>query len=164
MTPRVITLHWTAGSSKTSTYRYFSSATLSGRKRLQKAGSLNVGAHFLVDRDGTIYRLAEEERILRHVIGLNHVSIGVENVGDGKKWPMTEEQVTANIALVRYLTKKHPITHLIGHYEYRGMENGTYFDEKDPRYRTRKSDPGPDFMKKVRRGVADLNLLGVGNK
>ena len=161
MIPRVITLHWTAGPSKESTHRYFSSATLSGRKVLKRAGALNVGSQFLVDRNGDIYRLVDETRIVRHVIGMNHVSIGVENVGGGDKWPLTPDQIDANIKLVRYLTEKYPITHLIGHFEYRGMEGHPYFDEKDPNYRTRKSDPGPDFMKAVRAGVSDLGLMGA---
>ena len=161
MKPRVIVLHWTAGPSAESTHRYFSSATLNGRKKLQGAGAVNVGSQFLIDRDGTIHQLLEETRIARHCIGLNHISIGVENVGGGKQWPLTEEQVEANILLIRYLNQKHDITHVIGHFEYRKLEGHPYFSEKDPKYRTAKSDPGADFMTKVRAGIEDLELLGV---
>ena len=37
----------------------------------------------------------------RHCIGLNHVAIGIENVGDGEKLPLTPAQVQADAALVR---------------------------------------------------------------
>ncbi len=63
-----------------------------------------------------------ETWMARHCIGLNHVSIGVGNVGDGEKYPLTDAQVEANAALVRYLAGKHDITHLIGHSESRMME------------------------------------------
>ena len=161
MIPKVIVLHWTGGGSLKSAWNTFAPATLSGRKKLQRAGALNVGAHFLVDRDGTTYRMMDETRILRHCIGLNHVSIGVENIGDGKRWPLTPAQLRANIDLVRYLSAKFPITHLIGHHEYRGLENHPYFSEKNPKYRTIKIDPGAKFMTKVRRRVTDLGLKGA---
>ena len=160
MVPRVIVLHWTAGPTAKSAWNTFSAPTLSGRADLQGAGALNVGAHYLVDRDGTIERLFPEDRIVRHVIGLNHVAIGVENVGGGADLPLTAQQVTANAALVRWIAARQPITHLIGHLEYRGLEGTPYFEEKDPNYRTSKPDPGADFMEKVRAEVADLGLSG----
>ncbi|SFV68736.1 hypothetical protein MNB_SV-14-549 [hydrothermal vent metagenome] len=61
--------------------------------------------------------------------------------------------------MVRYLAKKYPtIKMLIGHHEYREMENTKYWLEMDSGYRTKKSDPGDAFMSKVRKAVADLNL------
>ena len=159
--PKVIILHYTAGSSGDGTFRYFNRTGMeSGRKKLQQAGAVNVSAHFLVERDGTIYRLMPETWMARHCIGMNHVAIGVENVGDGDKYPLTDAQVQANIALVRYLSAKHDISHLIGHQEYRDMEGTELFLERDPEYRNRKSDPGMPFMDKVRAGVADLGLQG----
>ena len=96
-------------------------------------------------------------------IGLNHLSIGVENVGDGKEYPMTQAQVDANIELVRYLKAAWPgITHLIGHHEYRSFEYARheYFQEHDTKRRTRKIDPGDDFMQAVRAGLSGVPLLG----
>ena len=122
---------------------------------------MNVAAHFLVDRDGTVYQLLEETRVARHCIGLNHLSIGIENVGGGAKYPLTAAQVSANAELVRMLNAKHDITHLIGHHEYRQMESHPYFSEKDPKYRTVKPDPGADFMRKVRAELTDLQLQGA---
>lgn len=161
ITPRMIVLHHTGSGSSEATWRYFDRTRLArGRKLLQGAGPVNVSAHFLVDRDGTIYRLMPETWMARHCIGLNHVAIGVENVGDGKEHPLTDAQVAANVALVRYLTGKYDITHLIGHHESRAMEGHPYFLERELAYRNRKPDPGPAFMHKVRAQVADLHLQG----
>ena len=159
MIPRVVVLHWTAGPTVSSVEAVFSSAHLLGRSELQ-VSQLNVAAHFVVDRDGTIFQLLSTQRIARHCIGLNHLSIGIENVGGGSKLPLTEAQVESNIALVRMLTEQYPITHLIGHYEYQKFESHPYFDEANPKYRTIKSDPGVEFMSAVRKGLEDLPLNG----
>jgi N-acetylmuramoyl-L-alanine amidase len=159
--PKMIILHWTAIDSLSSTWNYFNRTRAeAARDQLAAAGDVNVSAQFLVDRDGTIYRLMPENWMARHCIGLNHVAIGVENVGDGDKHPLTDAQVAADAALVRYLAAKYPITHLIGHLEYRDMEGTLYFVELDPKYRNRKPDPGNLFMSKVRALVADLKLQG----
>lgn len=159
--PRVIVLHWTAGSTFSGSYNTFVPETLGGgRPDLARTSDLNVAIQFLVDRDGTIYRLMPETWMARHVIGLNYSAIGVENVGGaGGKEDLTEAQAAANSALVRYLAKKYPtIQYLIGHHEYRLMENTPLWLERDTTYRTVKSDPGDAFMTTVRRAVADLKL------
>ena len=159
--PKLIVLHYTAGGSGDSTVRYFNKTTMSGnRAKLAKAGRVNVSAHFLVERDGTVFRLVPETWMARHTIGLNHLALGVENVGDGDKFPLTAAQVEANASLVRYLAASYPITHLIGHDESLAMEGHTYWLELDPKYRNRKSDPGAEFMAKVRAKVSDLKLEG----
>ena len=160
--PRMIILHHTGGGSADATWRYFDRPTIeSARKTIADAGDLNVSSQFLVDRDGTILRLMPETHMARHCVGLNHVAIGVENVGEPKAHPLTDAQVEADAALVRYLKARYPqITHLIGHHEYLAMEGHPYFVERDPKYRTRKADPGPEFMAKVRARVADLGLEG----
>jgi hypothetical protein len=161
MEPKVIVLHWTAGSSAKSTWNTFASARLSGRKNIQRGGAVNVGSQFLVDRDGTIYQLLDEKRIARHCIGLNHISIGVENVGGKKGYPLTQEQLEANEQLIRYLSSKYEITHVIGHYEYRLFEGHSYFSEKDDSYRTIKSDPGEEFMANIRVRIQDMGIEGA---
>jgi N-acetylmuramoyl-L-alanine amidase len=159
--PKMIILHWTAIDSFISTWNYFNRTRAeAARDQLASAGDVNVSAQFLVDRDGTTYRLMPETSMARHCIGLNHVAIGIENVGDGGKFPLTDAQVDADAALVRYLAGKYPITHLIGHMEYRAMEGHPYFVERDTKYRNRKPDPGSSFMTRVREKVADLRLQG----
>lgn len=159
--PRVVVLHYTGGGSLRATWRYFDRTRLEpGRPALRRAGPLNVSAHFLVDRDGTIVRLMPETRMARHCIGLNHVAIGIENVGDGSKHPLTEAQVRADAELVRSLARRFPITHLIGHQESNRMRRHPYWREREPDYGNRKPDPGSDFLRRVRARLADLRLSG----
>ena len=62
---------------------------------------------------------------------------------------------------MEYLAEKYPtIEYLVGHHEYRLFEDHPLWAEKDPSYRTEKSDPGERFMSAVREGVADLGLEG----
>lgn len=160
--PKVIVLHWTADRGLESSFRRMEPERLPGsRGDIVSAGVLNVSAHFLVARDGTIYRLMPENRMARHVIGLNFSSIGIENVGgeDNTKQDLTPAQRYANIALVRYLKQKYPdIEYLIGHHEYRRMESSPLWLERDKGYRTEKRDPGAVFMSEVRSALGDLGL------
>ena len=161
--PKIIVLHWTAGRTFAGDYNTFVPATLQGsRPELAKVSQLNVGIQFLVDRDGTIYRLQPETWMARHVIGLNYNAIGVENVGGARDVAdLTTAQLQANIELVRYLARKYSTIHyLIGHMEYRDFEGHPLWLERDSTYRTGKSDPGIDFMNGVRAAVAELHLKG----
>lgn len=160
MAPRVVVLHWTAVGTLSGSFNAFDRVRIRSSRSISDAGAVNVSVQFLVDRDGTIYRLMDETRMGRHTIGLNHISIGIENVGGGEKWPLTEAQAIANAEIVRDLASRHEITHLIGHHEYRRMEAHPYFKELDPKYRTRKSDPGDAFMARVRGRITDLELKG----
>lgn len=161
--PRMIVLHWTAIDTLEGSFSAFNAETLGeSRPDLEGAGQVNVSIHFLIDRNGTVYRLMPETWMARHVIGLNYSAIGVENVGGGGSLDnMTDEQIEANIRLVRYLVRRYPsIEYLIGHAEYRRFEGHPLWLERDERYRTEKVDPGDRFMSTVRRGVADLGLEG----
>jgi N-acetylmuramoyl-L-alanine amidase len=159
--PRMVVVHYTAGSSATATWRYFDRTRIeAGRKTLRGGGELNVSAHFLVDRDGTIFRLLPETRMARHAIGLNHLAIGIENVGDGDAYPLTSAQVAANAALIRTLARRFPLTHLIGHHESRRFEGHPYWLELVAGYRNRKPDPGAAFMARLRAELSDLALAG----
>jgi len=160
--PRVIVLHYTSGSSATATRAYFDNVRIeAARTELARAGAVNVSAHFVVDRDGTIYRLQPETRFARHCIGLNHIAIGIENVGDETTLPLTDAQVAADAALVRDLAGRFPITHLLGHHEVMKFRDHPYYRERDPHYTNDKPDPGARFMARVRALVDDLHLAGL---
>ena len=160
--PKMVVLHWTAAKTFSSTFNAFNPAKLSNgdRKDIAQVSSLNTSSQYMIDRDGTIYRLMPDNYFARHVIGLNYCAIGVENVGSAE-FPLTDAQLKANIELVRYLHKKYNIEYLIGHYEYTKFKNTPLWKETNPKYQTGKSDPGADFMLKVRNSVKDLNLKGV---
>jgi len=156
--PKTVVLHWTAVMDLQKSFERLNAELLfSDRADIAKASALNVSAHFLVDRDGTIYQLMPDNWMARHVIGLNYSSIGVENVGGeaNSKEDLTPAQLNANIRLVKYLKAKYPsIKNIIGHYEYREFENTPLWLEKDAGYRTKKSDPGEKFMSDVRTALA----------
>ncbi|MEJ5994320.1 peptidoglycan recognition family protein [Pedobacter sp. Du54] len=159
--PVMVVLHWTAAKTMLSTFNAFNTPTLEGdRKDIAGVSNLNVSSQFLIDRDGTIYRLMPENSFARHVIGLNYCAIGVENVGSSN-FPLTTAQLLANEQLVRYLSKKYKISYLIGHYEYTLFKNTSLWKETDPTYQTEKTDPGIDFMQKIRANVKDLGLNGA---
>ncbi len=160
ITPQIIVLHWIETNDLHEAFNILKPETIQYGGIVANAGNLNVSAHFLVDRDGTVYRLMPETWMARHVIGLNYYSIGVENVGGaGGRDNMTPQQVEADARLVRYLVKKYPtIKYLIGHYEYTRMEHTPYWLERDSTYRTVKTDPSKAFMQAVRARVADLHL------
>ena len=104
--PKMIVLHWTCIAKLDVTFRVFDSSAFPelSPRRSELPDDLNVSSHFLVDRDGTIYQLMPETWMARHVIGLNHYAIGIENIGgiDGKD-DLTDEQAKANAFLVCYL-------------------------------------------------------------
>ena len=161
--PQIIVLHWTAIDGFDECFATFDREKLGGsRSGLAAAGDVNVSIQFLVDRDGTVYRLMPETWMARHCIGLNYSAIGVENVGGGGGADnLTDEQIAANIRLVRYLVRRYPtIRYLIGHMEYQRFEGHPLWLELDENYRTEKIDPGERFMTAVRDAVADLGLEG----
>ena len=162
ISPKMIVLHWTVIPTLEEAFEAFDPATLPNwRPDIENVSGLNVSSQFMVDRDGTIYSLMPETNMARHVIGLNHCAIGVENIGGTKELPLTKAQLKANIWLVEYISNKYPIEYLIGHYEYTNFVNHPLWLEKDETYRTVKTDPGKDFMEKVRKATKNLNFKPV---
>jgi hypothetical protein len=160
--PTMVVVHWTAYSTLERSFAAFELPTLTtNRPDIRNASALNVSAHYLVDRDGTVYRLMPDTLMARHVIGLNHCAIGIENVGDGQDHPLTEAQLKANIRLIEHLASKHSIDYVIGHYEYPRFIGHRRWKETDPTYLTEKDDPGKGFMKKLRDRLPGLSLKAV---
>jgi N-acetyl-anhydromuramyl-L-alanine amidase AmpD len=157
--PKMVVIHWTAIPTLDKSFEAFEDSKLPDwRPEIVSAGALNVSSQFLVDQDGTIYRLMPEDYMARHVIGLNHCAIGVENVGDGEGKPLTKAQLKSNIKLITYLKEKYPtIDYVIGHYEYTLFENHPLWLEKDSSYRTEKTDPGEDFINNIRNATKKYN-------
>ncbi|MBA2656738.1 MAG: N-acetylmuramoyl-L-alanine amidase [Tatlockia sp.] len=153
--PKIIVLHWTAIATFEATFRVFnSSAFPENSPRINELpGNLNVSAHFVVEKNGRISQLMPDNWMARHVIGLNHYAIGIENIGGiDNEDDLTEAQVQANAFLVCYLKKKYSeIKYVIGHNEYLQFKNTPLWLEKNPDYQTDKQDPGPNFVKKVKK-------------
>lgn len=164
--PQMIVVHWTAIPSFERSFNAFKQSKLpNSRPEITDASVLNVSAQFLVDQNGTIYRLLPETTMARHVIGLNHCAIGIENVGGTKDMPLTKKQLKSNIKLVKYLKNQYPkIDYVIGHYEYTLFENHPLWLEIDEKYRTQKTDPGQDFIHTIRTSTSSLNWKSIPNK
>lgn len=157
--PKMIVLHWTVIPTLEKSYQAFKLPTLPDwRPEISAASGLNVSSQFLVDQDGTIYRLMPETTMARHVIGLNHCAIGIENVGGTGDTQLTRAQLRSNKWLVKYLQSKYDIDYLIGHYEYTFFEDNHLWLEKDQGYRTVKTDPGEKFLKRVKRASKKYNF------
>lgn len=155
--PKIIVVHHTAIDDYNSSFSCFISQTLpTDRPEIANGGAVNVSAHFMVERDGTIHQLMPLDFMARHVIGLNYNSIGIENVGgQNSKDNLTPEQLKANIELVAELKKRFPtIEYLIGHYEYRCFETDELWLETDRKYRTFKDDPSVRFMNELRANLS----------
>ncbi|NNJ72667.1 MAG: N-acetylmuramoyl-L-alanine amidase [Enterobacterales bacterium] len=157
--PRMVVVHWTVTPTFDKTFKAFNPSVLpNSRTGISGASSLNVSSHFLVDRDGSISQLLPTTTFARHVIGLNYTAIGIENVADGKTLPLTHEQITANINLINYLSELHKIEYVIGHHEYQQFIGTELWKETDPNYLTDKTDPGDANMRRIRAGLARLDL------
>lgn len=160
--PKIIVIHYTVIPTLEKSLTAFESSKLPNwRPEIAGAGALNVSSQFLIDQDGTIYRLMPENYMARHVIGLNHCAIGVENVGGTDEVPLTDAQLQSNAWLASYLKKKYDIQYLIGHSEYTNFEGHELWLEKDAGYRTEKSDPGDQFMADLRELTDYLNFKPV---
>ena len=163
--PQMVVVHWTVIPTFESSFKTFNQARLpSSRSGIQSAGALNVSSQYMIDRDGTIYQLLPDTTFARHVIGLNHCAIGIENIGGTKATPMTEAQLKSNIELIRILSEKHEIKYVIGHHEYKEFIGHELWKEKDPNYLTQKNDPGDKFMNDIRYSLKDLGLKGPDKK
>jgi beta-N-acetylhexosaminidase len=157
--PKTIVIHHTGMNSLEKSFQKMYKSTLSSdRQYIAKSSNLNVSAHFMVDQDGTIYQLMQDNYMARHIIGLNYSSIGIENIGgENLKDNLTKEQLQANVKLIQHLKKKYPsIVYVIGHYEYQAFEKHPLWLEQDKNYRTQKNDPSIRFMDALKKALKAL--------
>lgn len=99
-----------------------------------------VSAHYVIDRDGTLYECVEEEDKAWHagvsslhgVDNVNEFSIGIELVDNNDKDKYPDEQISTLLKLTTDLCVKYsiPLNRIVGHCH---VAPG------------RKVDPGPDF-------------------
>ncbi len=164
--PKMVVVHWTAIPTFEKSFEAFYAEKLPNwRPDIANASALNVSAQFLVDQNGEIYRLLPETTMARHVIGLNHCAIGIENVGGIGDKTLTKKQLKSNIKLINYLKNKYPkIEYIIGHFEYTNFEEHELWLEKDDNYRTEKTDPGIDFINTIRKKTSKHNWKPIPQK
>jgi N-acetylmuramoyl-L-alanine amidase len=114
--PHEIVEHYTASDSFGSTYSYFAADTPD-----PELGELpGVCAHFVIDRDGTIYQLVRLDTICRHTVGLNRTAFGIEHVGRSDRQILDNPaQLSASLSLTLWLMSRYGIQlrNVIGHNE-----------------------------------------------
>jgi N-acetylmuramoyl-L-alanine amidase len=103
-----------------------------------------VSAHYMIDEDGAVYRLVDEERRAWHAgisawageRDVNGRSIGIELVNPGHEFgyrPFPEAQMAALVDLAQGIVKRHPIpaARVLGHSDVapaRKQDPGELFD------------------------------------
>jgi len=114
--PHVIVEHYTATTSFAPVWSTFAADTPD-----PELGELpGTCAHFVVDRDGTIYRLVPIGTICRHTVGLNWTAIGIEHVGTSDASILDDRaQLRASLRLTLWLMARYRISlpNVIGHAE-----------------------------------------------
>jgi N-acetylmuramoyl-L-alanine amidase len=79
-----------------------------------------VCAHYVIDRDGTVYRLVPTDIMCRHTVGLNWTAVGIEHVGRSDAQVLgNRRQLRASLRLTRSLQGHYGIRtrNVIGHNE-----------------------------------------------
>jgi beta-N-acetylhexosaminidase len=129
--PRVIVQHYTASETFGPVYETFASDTPD-----VELGELpGVCAHYVIDRDGTVFRLVPTSIMCRHTVGLNWTAIGIEHVGTSDAQVLgNARQRRASLRLTRALQGRFHIAtrNVIGHAE---SLSSPYHRERVPRLR-----------------------------
>jgi N-acetylmuramoyl-L-alanine amidase len=114
--PRVIVEHYTAGTTFGSAWNTFARDTPDAELH-ELPGTC---AHFVIDRDGTIYELVPLTTICRHTVGLNWTAIGIEHVATSDAQILSRpRQLAASLRLTLWLMHRYGISlpNVIGHSE-----------------------------------------------
>ncbi len=114
--PRVIVEHYTATTTLSSAWNTFADDVPDSELH-ELPGTC---AHFVIDRDGTIYQLVPLGVICRHTVGLNWTAIGIEHVGTSDAGILDDPaQLQASLRLTLWLMARYRISlpNVIGHAE-----------------------------------------------
>ena len=114
--PKVIVEHYTATTTFSSAWNTFA-ADVPDPELGELPGTC---AHFIIDRDGTIYQLVPLDIMCRHTVGLNYVAIGIEHVGTSDAEILHDPaQMRSSLELTAWLMRRYHISlrNVIGHSE-----------------------------------------------
>jgi len=114
--PHVIVEHFTATTTFSSVWNTFAADTPDPELG-ERPGTC---AHFVVDRDGTIYQLVRLDTMCRHTVGLNWTAIGIEHVGTSDAQVLHDRrQLSASLHLTLWLMTRFHVSlpNVIGHAE-----------------------------------------------
>jgi N-acetylmuramoyl-L-alanine amidase len=114
--PHVIVEHYTASTTFSSAWNTFARDA----PDVELHELPGTCAHFVIDRDGTIYQLVPLTTICRHTVGLNWTAIGIEHVGTSDAEILSNpKQLVASLRLTLWLIHRYGISlpNVIGHSE-----------------------------------------------
>jgi beta-N-acetylhexosaminidase len=114
--PKVIVEHYTATADARGAYDIFASDA-PDRELHELPGTC---AHFVIDRDGTIYQLVPLTTMCRHTVGLNYTAIGIEHAGfSDSDILQNHAELSASLKLTGWLRCRFgiDIKNVIGHNE-----------------------------------------------
>ena len=114
--PKVIVEHYTATDTFQAAYATFANDV----PDVELHELPGTCAHFIVDKDGTIYQLVPLTIMCRHTVGLNYTAIGIEQVGqDAREILDRPAQYGAVVRLTAWLRCRDRIAlrNVIGHNE-----------------------------------------------
>ena len=90
---------------------------------LKQFSTYKVSAHYVIGRDGVIYKVVDEKNVSYHAgksslpdgrTDVNSCSIGIEIMTSYKESP-TEQQVNSLITLINNIKKRHTINYIFRH-------------------------------------------------
>ena len=114
--PRVIVEHYTGSTTFASAWNTFASDA----PDVELHELPGTCAHFVIDRDGTIYQLVPLTTMCRHTVGLNWTAIGIEHVGTSDAQILSNpRELAASLRLTLWLMYRYGISlpNVIGHSE-----------------------------------------------
>jgi N-acetylmuramoyl-L-alanine amidase-like protein len=129
--PKLIVEHYAEAGSISAIYNTFAP----DRPDVEFHQLPGVCSHFAVSASGAIYKLVPIAIRCRHVVGLNHVAVGIEHVGFSDQDILGRPaQLNASLRLTQWLRCRLglPIDQVIGHNE---SLSSPFYKELDPRFR-----------------------------
>ena len=132
--PKLVVVHYAEAGSIGSIYNTFAPNHADPEFREKP----NVCSHFAISARGGVYKFVPVSVRCRHVVGLNHVSIGIEHVGFSDGDVLNRQaQLDASLKLTQWLRCRFglPIEQVIGHNESLGPLADPFYKELDPRFK-----------------------------
>jgi N-acetylmuramoyl-L-alanine amidase len=153
--PKLIVEHYAAAGSISAIYNTFRS----DQPDVEFHELPNVCSHFAVGANGGIYKFVPVSIRCRHVVGLNHVAIGIEHVGFSDQDILARPaQLNASLQLTQWLRCRFslPVDQVIGHNE---SLSSPFYTELDPRFKGQTHGDWSHADMETYRG--DLTKLGA---
>lgn len=158
--PHAIVMHYTVSNTLSSAWNTFYNGAMYDDGDVGTTFG-HLSAHFIIDKDGTIYQTFPLERRCRGAYGVNHVALSIEMVAHDENSLLSNRKlINSSFRLVAYLMRQYniPIEKVYGHYEVsegkkRVPEYLDYGDSKYPDFYPPafgRTDPGKEYMKQLR--------------